>query len=217
MKIFSVFILLILGISPVFSQSTISLDSFDLEMHTTSKIDQKKNIGDFVYVDCLINRSNCSSDEKSGVDFDLNDFVNLGIVDRREISKNTTNQPDHSADRMFAPLPSVDVEVFFDFDSDVLRYDQIQPLLTLARELRQIDLSRHQLVLMGHTDGVGSADYNRWLSLQRARSVAHFITLQANIPNEKIRVSGVGFDYLKKPDEPSSAANRRVQVFLVEL
>ena len=81
---------------------------------------------------------------------------------------------------------------------------------------RRPDFTRAQLVLMGHTDGVGSAAYNRELSHRRAQSVARFLSEAADIPIYRIKTSGMGFDYLKTPYDPKSAVNRRVQVLLVE-
>jgi OmpA-OmpF porin, OOP family len=92
----------------------------------------------------------------------------------------------------------------------------VPSLISLSRDLSEIDFTRAQLLLMGHTDGVGSAAYNRELSHRRAQSVASFLSEAAGIPIYRIKTSGMGFDYLKTPYDPASAVNRRVQVLLVE-
>ena len=59
--------------------------------------------------------------------------------------------------------------LMFDFDSDVLRMDARKNLDNLASSLSNFGDSK--LLLVGHTDAVGSADYNEQLSLRRASSV----------------------------------------------
>lgn len=106
--------------------------------------------------------------------------------------------------------------MFFDYASDQLRGDQMGPLFALAQDLREVDFSGRQLVLMGHTDAVGSAGFNRDLSLRRAESVAGFLSNTAGIPRARIRTAGMGFDYLKYPHDPYHDANRRVQIMMVQ-
>jgi outer membrane protein OmpA-like peptidoglycan-associated protein len=117
---------------------------------------------------------------------------------------------------MAAPLPSIDLEVLFEYASDQLRADQIAGLYALAQDLRGVDFSGRRLVLMGHTDAAGSAALNRDLSLRRAITVAEFLAREAGIPRDRIRTAGMGFDYLKYPQDPLNGANRRVQILLVE-
>lgn len=114
------------------------------------------------------------------------------------------------------PLPSIDIEIVFDYASADLRDDQLPFLLSLANDMRGIDFSRARLVVMGHTDGVGSYAYNQQLSQQRAASVANFLSRSAGVPASRIRASGMAFDYLLHPDNPEHPGNRRVQVLLVE-
>lgn len=152
---------------------------------------------------------------QSGRTFSLNDVVNLGIIDRSELEADAGGE-EIALEEQVEPLPSIDLQILFDYASDDLRADQLPPLAALSRDLRDIDFSRARLVLMGHTDGIGSAAYNRDLSLRRAESVAAYLSAQAGIPRSRIRVTGMGFDYLLLPDDPAHPANRRVQVLLVE-
>ena len=205
---FSVLIALVGGLvaGPVAAQSTITLDSFDLDDNTPPSA-----------VGCLTGDADCDPDMRSERSFSLEDVVNLGIVDRREVVAPEGADEGEAAARAAAPLPSIDIEVLFDYDSDRLRGDQLGPLLALALDLRGIDFSGRQLVLMGHTDAVGSHAYNRDLSLRRAESVAAFLSSEAGIPRHRIRTAGMAFDYLKYPHDPRHAANRRVQIMMVKL
>ena len=150
----------------------------------------------------------------SAVGFSLADVVNLGIIDREEAA--TLAPAGGTTPTAGTPqaLPSIDLEVLFDYNSDRLRDDQLQQLRRLADDLRGVDLQQGYLIVMGHTDAVGSMAYNDDLSLRRARSVAEFLRHQAGLPAQRIRTSGQAFRYLRYPDQPTHAANRRVQVIL---
>lgn len=165
-------------------------------------------------VDCSPGRTDCVGTE-GAVRFSLENVVNLGIIDREEASAVAQAGGGDTQQTMSQALPSIDLEVLFDYDSDSLRADQIAQLQRLAEQLRGVSLSQGYLVVMGHTDAVGSADYNDGLSLRRARSVAGFLQGAIGLPGERIRASGQGFRYLKHPEAPTHAANRRVQIILV--
>jgi len=200
---------------PALAQSTITLDSFDLRRPAAVSAVPAAEPPPSGVASCLFAAEGCNEGEASGRSFSLDDVVNLGIVNRREVAVPETADPVAAA-RMAAPLPSIDLEVLFEYASDQLRAEQIGDLYALAQELRGVDFSGRRLVLMGHTDAAGSAALNRDLSLRRATSVAEFLAREAGIPRDRIRTAGMGFDYLKYPQDPLNGANRRVQILLVE-
>jgi outer membrane protein OmpA-like peptidoglycan-associated protein len=200
---------------PAFAQSTITLDSFDLRRPPPVAAQPAPVAAETGLASCLFAAEGCSEAQGAGRPFSLDDVVNLGIVDRREVAVPESGDASAAA-RMAAPLPSIDLEVLFEYASDQLRADQIAGLYALAQELRGVDFSGRRLVLMGHTDAAGSAALNRDLSLRRAITVAEFLAREAGIPRDRIRTAGMGFDYLKYPQDPLNGANRRVQILLVE-
>ena len=156
----------------------------------------------------------CTSDSgedcvgtRSAVPFTMNDVVNLGIIDREEVTQNPKTMATQA-------LPSIDLEVLFDFASDSLRNDQLPQLARVAEQLRGVELSQGYLVVIGHTDAVGSAEYNEQLSLRRAQNVATYLQNISGIPPGRIRTSGAGFRFLKYPSDPTHSGNRRVQLLL---
>ena len=209
-----------LAAGPAATQSTITLDSFDLDAdRDPAPPIAAPRTGPPSAADCLTGDEGCDAALQSGRSFSLEDVVNLGIIDRREVA------PPEGADeaeiaraaaRAAEPLPSIDLEVFFDFASDRLNEDQMGPLFALAQDLRGVDFTGRQLVLMGHTDAVGSATSNRALSLRRAEAVADFLSNVAGIPRARIHTGGMGFEYLKYPHDPYHGANRRVQIMMVQ-
>lgn len=201
-----------------YAQSTITLDSFDLS-EPTQKVEQKQPAASVKQSEnCLFkpNADGCDRVKSSSQSFSLSDVVNLGIVERSEVETADTSGNVVRVEDRVEPLPSIDLEILFEYNSASIQPNQVPSLISLSRDLSEIDFTRAQLVLMGHTDGVGSAAYNRELSHRRAQSVARFLSEAADIPIYRIKTSGMGFDYLKTPYDPKSAVNRRVQVLLVE-
>ena len=114
-----------------------------------------------------------------------------------------------------APLPSIDLEILFAYNSDDLTPEAMGKLSSLADALRDPRLSDARLIFIGHTDGVGSAAYNMDLSRRRAEAVARFVQGTMGLPPSRIRAEGVGFSRLKNSFDPAAAQNRRVQLVLV--
>ena len=102
-------------------------------------------------------------------------------------------------------------DVFFAFDSDVLDASSDVMLDEVAAFLL-----RHRDVIVevgGHTDNVGSEEYNIDLSLRRAESVKRAL-MQRGIDEIRIKTAGYGSSKpLKDNDtEENRAANRRIEM-----
>jgi outer membrane protein OmpA-like peptidoglycan-associated protein len=78
--------------------------------------------------------------------------------------------------------------LLFDFDSDVVRRNAAANLNSLARNLSKYGDSN--LMIAGHTDAVGSSEYNQALSDRRAESAARYLTAQGVIRH--IATAGLG-------------------------
>jgi len=101
----------------------------------------------------------------------------------------------------------------FDTGSDVLSENAKVVIAKLANDLHTLDIKK--LRLFGHTDNVGSAEFNRILSTKRAESVAQAISLHG-FAQENLERRGFGFDRpLGSNDTPEGRAkNRRVAVIV---
>lgn len=198
-----------------FAQSTVTLDSFSLDD------DPKPDVAASEMRDCLLDASACASNEFSGgTKFSLDDVVNLGVVERKPTPPAVAGVPVAAigvTDRTKAaePLLTIDLEVLFAYDSDQLSPQAMAKLSTLASALADPQLQGSKLIFIGHTDGVGSAVYNRELSRRRADSVARYVRSTLRLSPSQIEAVGVGFDYLKNSRFPDAAENRRVQLVLV--
>lgn len=196
------------------AQSTVTLDSFSLDD------DPEPDAVASEMRDCLLDPSACASNEfGGGASFTLDDVVNLGVVERKPKPPAVAGTPSTAlavTDRSKPePLPTIDLEVLFAYDSDRLTPQAMAKLSTLASALADPRLQGSKLIFIGHTDGVGSAAYNRELSRRRADSVARYVRSTLRMTPSQIEAVGVGFDYLKNSRFPDAAENRRVQLVLV--
>lgn len=72
-------------------------------------------------------------------------------------------------------------------------------------------LAGMRFAIEGHTDAVGSREYNLDLSQRRAAAVVAYLTSKG-VNRSRFDVHGYGFDQPLDPRNPRSAANRRVEV-----
>ena len=101
--------------------------------------------------------------------------------------------------------------VFFDFDSFHLKQESLSSLRRLHRFLQ--DNPKVSIRITGHTDNLGSDEYNLRLSLQRAQSVQRYLQGEG-IRADRIQVLGKGFREPMVPNtSPSNQGlNRRITV-----
>jgi len=100
--------------------------------------------------------------------------------------------------------------LLFDFDSDVIRTTAASNLDKLATHLKKYDDSN--LMIVGHTDAVGSSEYNQGLSERRANSAARYLNVQG--VTRHIATAGLGErEPLATNDtEGGRQLNRRIEV-----
>ena len=109
--------------------------------------------------------------------------------------------------------PNVDLSIQFEFDSAKV-LPESRPLLdNLAKAINSDKLRGFTFVVEGHTDIVGSADYNQKLSNQRALSVLAYLASKG-VSKERLKTLGKGSTELLMPDKPDAAENRRVRIIL---
>lgn len=115
-----------------------------------------------------------------------------------------------------APVPAVRAPersymVFFDFGSAALTPNVANTLDGVAVAYKQA--GNVEVVVAGHTDRAGSAQYNQQLSKQRAEAVRGYL-LAKGIPDEmqKIIAMGESAPLVKTADGVAEARNRRVEI-----
>lgn len=109
-------------------------------------------------------------------------------------------------------ISTYDFEINFEFGSAEIRDDSKPQLLELAKALNHQSLVKAKLMLVGHTDAVGSREANQNLSERRAFSIADFLTNAGGIDGGRLVPFGYGEDRLKNSNDGNAAENRRVEV-----
>lgn len=99
----------------------------------------------------------------------------------------------------------------FEFNSDKLTPAARGTLDTIASVLQEAYFDKSKFVIEGHTDAVGSAEYNQVLSERRAQAVVDYLT-QHGVATGKLTASGKGESDPYDPANPSAGVNRRVVV-----
>lgn len=110
-----------------------------------------------------------------------------------------------------ARAPSVSMQIQFEFGSDHISQASQATMENLARALSSDQLQGRQFIVVGHTDGVGSAEYNRQLSQRRAASVKAYL-VRNGVDATRLRTQGKGYAELLDPANPRAAENRRVEI-----
>jgi outer membrane protein OmpA-like peptidoglycan-associated protein len=114
--------------------------------------------------------------------------------------------------KVIVDKPKIDLAIFFDYNSDVIGPKAFGAVNELGTALNSPKLKGANIVLNGHTDAAGSAEYNLDLSHRRAQSVRRFLIEKHGIAPDKLSVFGFGKERLKSPDQPLSGENRRVEI-----
>ena len=112
-----------------------------------------------------------------------------------------------------APAPARSFLVFFDFNRSDLT-ERARSIVTQAAEAARSQ-SVTRIEVAGHTDTVGSAQYNQGLSIRRANSVAAEL-VRHGVQREAIQIAGYGFSRPLVPTGPGvrEPQNRRVEIVL---
>jgi len=109
---------------------------------------------------------------------------------------------------------SIGVDVKFQTGSADLTPEAKAQLENLGRVLasRKGKLGSGEIVIEGHADARGSAEYNKKLSEQRANSVAKHLVSTHGVEEKALKAIGMGKDHLKDPAHPDAPVNRRVEL-----
>lgn len=134
------------------------------------------------------------------------------------------HQMDQQAKELKVSIPGATVErvgegiqvtfasgLLYDFDSDAVRADAAVNLRNLAISLAKYP--KTDLLIVGHTDALGTAAYNQDLSTRRATSAANYLMTQG-VTTTRLRVTGRGEVEALASNETEAGRqqNRRIEV-----
>ena len=104
--------------------------------------------------------------------------------------------------------------ILFDINSFALKAEAKENLASMAKVLNKYPDT--QLLIEGHTDNTGAAEYNQKLSEQRARSVAEYLKSH-QVASSRLSESGHGFNIpvADNSTEAGRRLNRRVEIAII--
>jgi len=109
-------------------------------------------------------------------------------------------------------LAQLTVAMQFDFNSSRISPSSYRAIGLIADALYHPYLQGYCFLVIGHTDGVGSREYNFSLSQQRADAIRAALVNPFGIHHRRIAAVGLGEEQLLDAAHPTSATNRRVQL-----
>src|SRR5688572_9124248 len=143
-------------------------------------------------------------------------FQNLNIKLEGASSQEKTVSRKVAMRKLVAGVSSILRNIYFDFDKATFKTESYTELNKLESML-----SQNQNIIMeiaGHTDAVGTKEYNQYLSLRRAQAVKEYLT-KKGINTRRVKAKGYG---KTKPlasnddEQGGRALNRRVEFKVLE-
>ncbi|ABD05607.1 OmpA/MotB [Rhodopseudomonas palustris HaA2] len=108
--------------------------------------------------------------------------------------------------------PNIDLEITFEYNSANISRKAEPAVEALGKALANPDLRGSTFVVAGHTDSIGSDNYNQDLSERRADTIKRVLVEKYGIAGADLVTVGYGESKPKNADNPTDASNRRVQV-----
>jgi outer membrane protein OmpA-like peptidoglycan-associated protein len=127
---------------------------------------------------------------------------------KRELEKVPGADVEREDDRLIVTFKDA---ILFDFDSDALRPEALQNLRQMADVL--VEYPETNLIVIGHTDNIGSDLYNQRLSERRANSVKNYLASN-DVRRSRLTARGYGET---APIESNASADGRTQNRRVEV
>ncbi|MCI0598186.1 MAG: OmpA family protein [Beijerinckiaceae bacterium] len=113
--------------------------------------------------------------------------------------------------------PNIDLEINFEYNSNVIGLSAVPVLVNLGTALRSGELKGGVFFLSGHTDAKGGEAFNQDLSERRADAVKRFLVEKFSLSSGNLIPIGYGKTKLKNAADPFAGENRRVQIVNTEV
>ena len=138
--------------------------------------------------------------------------ADAAFIDRVRKTRSLSTADRDEVQQIASSRPSVDVEIYFDYNSAALSPKAEPQLNNLGKALTSQDLAGSVVMLGGHTDAKGGDDFNQGLSERRAETVKKFLVDNYHVSSDTLISTGYGKRELKNATDPFAAENRRVQI-----
>ncbi|MEQ8476959.1 MAG: OmpA family protein [Fulvivirga sp.] len=137
--------------------------------------------------------------------------------------RNYTADGDHTLDHKDLKLVPIEEKavvtlnnVFFDFDKAVLKPESFAELNRVVELMKKE--TKLKIEVAGHTDNIGTKEYNQQLSLRRANAVKNYL-VEKDIDSSRVPTVGYGEERpisSNDDEEEGRALNRRVEFKIIK-
>ena len=134
-----------------------------------------------------------------------------GPVTREAVMRSLILSAKNAADPGGPSEVSLVMRIPFGFDSAELTRTAMRDLNEVAAALGDPELAAGYIILEGHTDATGAADYNLRLSQRRAEAVVAYLA-ERGVASGRLRAAGFGEYRLLPSYEPTDYRQRRVEI-----
>ncbi len=134
------------------------------------------------------------------------------------IARGGVMPPDECLPEEYSPIygpddgPRVALNILFEFDRDTLTARARTTLNILGKAMTSKELAGSTFRLEGHTDAIGTYDYNMDLSRRRANRVQQYLVQNFGISSRQLIPAGYGESRPLPNINPEDGRNRRVEV-----
>lgn len=97
----------------------------------------------------------------------------------------------------------------FEFDSTNIEPQSLALLDSVGEMMNLPQAKNRSIIVEGHTDSVGTVNYNETLSLRRAKAVIDYLSATFDLPTSRFTAAGKGERQPHDTADPKAAVNRR--------
>jgi outer membrane protein OmpA-like peptidoglycan-associated protein len=134
------------------------------------------------------------------------------FADRLRLTRSMTFDDRDYALASVQPMPAIDLEVYFDYNSAAITPQAEPQLRELGAALSDPRLNGATISIDGHTDGIGGDTFNKKLSERRAVVIKGYLVDNFQLSPANLRTVGYGKSRPKNKIDPNAPENRRVEV-----
>jgi outer membrane protein OmpA-like peptidoglycan-associated protein len=137
----------------------------------------------------------------------------MSLADKLRLTRSPTFDNRDYAVASMQPMPHIDLEVYFDFNSAAITAQAEPQLRELGAALSDDPrLKGATISINGHTDGVGGDAFNKNLSERRAAMIKEYLVDNFPLSATNLRTIGYGKTRPKNKMDLNAPENRRVEV-----
>ncbi len=135
----------------------------------------------------------------------------LSTGEREQIAELAATKPKIDLEIQF-DYNSADLEIQFDYNSADIAKTSVPSVQALGKALSDPSLKGSTFVVAGHTDAIGTEEYNQGLSERRADTIKKYLVQNYGLTGTDLVTVGYGKTKLKDTANGADPINRRIEM-----